>query len=568
MGIRVEDGLGLARPDRACATDGAIMMTKTLRGADIVARTLDKAGMRIIFSLSGNHIMSIYDAAVDTRLELLHVRQEAAAVFMASAWARLTGRVGVALVTGGPGHANAAAALCTPLASETPMLLLSGHARTHEIGRGGFQELPQAAMAVTVAKESWTAERAADLGHDLARAARIAASGRPGPVHLSLPSDLLEAELADGPALWPEESAFDPVVLPLSKATASTALSAIAAARRPLIVGGPTLCSAPGRAAARKLEDALNVPVIGMESPRGLDDPALGAVAEVFRQADLLVLLGKPLDFTLRFGEAPAVDPACKFIVLDPDVEMIRRVARDKGNRLMLSGVASPLASAAALSAPDSARADGAWLAEAHAAAGYRPPEWETATAAGDGALHALDLCRGVREFLAEHPDAVLVCDGGEIGQWAQGVLDSERRVINGVAGSIGSAIPFGLAACAVEREAPVVAVSGDGAFGYHLAELDTAVRHDLPLIVVVGNDARWNAEHQIQIRDYGENRAHGCELLPTRYDLVAEALGAHGELVIRPEELPAALARARASGRPACVNVMIEGNPAPVVRR
>lgn len=543
-------------------------MTKTLRGADIVARTLDKAGMRTIFSLSGNHVMSIYDAAVDTTLELLHVRQEAAAVFMASAWARLTGRVGVALVTGGPGHTNATAALCTPLASETPMILLSGHAGTHEIGRGGFQELPQAAMAATVAKESWTAERAADLGHDLARAARIAASGRPGPVCLGLPSDLLGAELADDPALWPEASAFDPAVPPLGRGAAAAALSAIAAAERPLIVGGPTLCSGPGRAAARKLEDALNVPVIGMESPRGVDDPALGAVAETFRRTDLLALLGKPLDFTLRFGEAPVFDPACEFIAFDPDVETIRRVARDKGERLILSGVASPLASAAALAASGSARGDGAWLAEARAAVSYRPPEWETATAAGDGALHALDLCRGVREFMAEHPDAVLVCDGGEIGQWSQGMLDSERRVINGVAGSIGSAVPFGLAACTVEKRAPVVAISGDGAFGYHLAELDTAVRYGLPLIVVVGNDARWNAEHQIQIRDYGENRAHGCELLPTRYDLVAEALGAHGELVTRPAELPAALARARASGKPACVNVMIEGNPAPVVRR
>ncbi|MCE2494093.1 MAG: thiamine pyrophosphate-binding protein [Alphaproteobacteria bacterium] len=543
-------------------------MTKTLRGADIVARTLEKAGMHTIFSLSGNHIMSIYDAAIGTKLELLHVRQEAAAVFMASAWARLTGRVGVALVTGGPGHTNAAAALCTPMASETPMILLSGHAATHEIGRGGFQELPQAAMAATVAKDSWTVGRAADLGHDLARAARNAASGRPGPVHLSLPSDVLDAELADEPPLWPEASAFEPAASPLGEAAASAALSAIAAAERPVIVGGPTLCSGPGRAAARKLEDTLNVPVIGTESPRGLNDPALGAIAEVIRQTDLLVLLGKPLDFTLRFGEAPAFDPACKFIVFDPDVELIRRVARDKGERLILSGVATPSASAAELAALGSACDDGAWHAEVRAAVDYRPPDWETTTANGDGALHALDFCRGVREFMAENPDTVLVCDGGEIGQWSQSMLDSERRIINGVAGSIGSAIPFGLAACTVEREAPVIAISGDGAFGYHLAELDTAIRCDLPLIAVVGNDARWNAEHQIQIRDYGENRVHGCELLPTRYDLVAEALGAHGELVTRPGQLPAALARARTSGKPACINVMIEGNPAPIVRR
>ena len=147
-------------------------------------------------------------------------------------------------------------------------------------------------------------------------------------------------------------------------------------------------------------------------------------------------------------------------------------------------------------------------------------------------------------------------------------MLDSERRIINGVAGSIGTAIPFGLAACTVEKNAPVIAISGDGAFGYHLAEFDTAIRCGMPLIAVVGNDARWNAEHQIQVRNYGENRVHGCELLPTRYDLVAEALGAYGEHVTDAAELPAALARAQASGKPACINVMIEGNPAPIVRR
>ena len=208
------------------------------------------------------------------------------------------------------------------------------------------------------------------------------------------------------------------------------------------------------------------------------------------------------------------------------------------------------------------------WHAEVHAAVDYRPAEWTNLTSNGDGQMHALDFCRGVDAFMSDHPDTIMVCDGGEIGQWSQGMLDSERRIINGVAGSIGSAIPFGLAACKVEKDAPVIAISGDGAFGYHLAELDTAIRCDLPLIAIVGNDARWNAEHQIQVRAYGANRIHGCALLPTRYDLVAEALGAHGELVTDAAELSAALERAYASGKPACINVMIEGHPAPIVRR
>ena len=178
-------------------------MTDTLRGADIVARTLDRAGMRQIFTLSGNHIMEIFDATIGTKINLTHVRQEGAAVLMAGAWAELTGNVGLAMVTGGPGHTNAVAALCTPLASEMPMVLISGHAPTSELGRGSFQELPQAEMAATVTKASWMAESAAEVGYDLALAIKIAASGRPGPVHLSLPSDVLEGIVENDPILWP-----------------------------------------------------------------------------------------------------------------------------------------------------------------------------------------------------------------------------------------------------------------------------------------------------------------------------------------------------------------------------
>ena len=147
-------------------------------------------------------------------------------------------------------------------------------------------------------------------------------------------------------------------------------------------------------------------------------------------------------------------------------------------------------------------------------------------------------------------------------------MLAPARRVINGPAGSIGSSIPMAIAARAAAPHSPVIAVMGDGTFGFHMAEFDTAVRCNLPFVAVVGNDATWNAEHQIQLRDYGPNRTHGCELLPSRYDLVVQALGGHGELVTGAADLPAALDRAIASGKPACINVMIERVPAPVIRR
>src|ERR1700674_2367621 len=179
-------------------------MTMPLRGADIVARSLERLGCKHVFTLSGNHIMSIFDATLETKLDLVHVRHEAAAVHMADAWGRLTGTPGIAMVTGGPGHANAIGALFTALGAESPMVLLSGHAATWELGRGGFQEIRQADMAAPVAKASWAARSAATLGRDVGEAMRIATSGRPGPVHLSLPSDFLEERVERNASVGPD----------------------------------------------------------------------------------------------------------------------------------------------------------------------------------------------------------------------------------------------------------------------------------------------------------------------------------------------------------------------------
>jgi len=190
----------------------------TFRGADVVARSLARAGTKRVFTLSGNHVMPIFDAAIDAGLDLVHVRHEAAAVHMADAWGRLTGEAGIALVTGGPGHANAVSALYTALASDSPLVLLSGHAPVSELGKGAFQEMAQAEMAAPAAKASWTVRSADDLGDSLARAIRMAKSGRPGPVHLSLPSDLLEGEAAEQ---LPPREAFEPEAHAPSEAAVS-----------------------------------------------------------------------------------------------------------------------------------------------------------------------------------------------------------------------------------------------------------------------------------------------------------------------------------------------------------
>ncbi len=544
-------------------------MSTTQRGADVLVRSLEAAGVRTVFTLSGNHIMPVFDAVIGSKLQLIHVRHEAAAVHMADAYARLTGEVGVALVTGGQGHTNAVAALTTAQCADAPVLLLSGHAPLRELGRGSFQELRQADMAAPVCKASSTARSASTLAAELAHAIRLARGGRPGPVHLSLPVDVLDHKLAEQQAMAPAGEAFAPMPQHLPAAIANAVMAAIHRAERPLILAGPMLATTAGRATLAALSAALGVPAVPMESPRGINDPSLGAFAEVLKQADLIVLLGKPHDFTLRFAEPPVVDANARFIVLDPDRAMIARAQREKRGRVALSALSDAAAAAHALvEAAITKHHNAAWLTEVASAISYRPATWDN-VAGRDGAVHPIELCRAVQSVLATSPASVFIADGGEIGQWAQAGISAPRRVINGVAGSIGAAIPFAIAARVVEANAPVIAVMGDGTFGFHMAEFDTAVRHTLPFVAVVGNDSAWNAEHQIQVREYGADRAHSCELLPmTRYDQVAVALGGYGELVTRAADLPGALSRALASGKPACVNVMIERLPAPVVRR
>lgn len=518
-----------------------------IRGADILARSLAGAGLTKVFALSGNHVMPVYDAAIEAQLDLLHVRHEGAAVHMADAWARCTGTTGIALVTGGPGHANALGALYTALQGESPLVLLSGHAPLAELGRGAFQEMAQAATAEPLTKASWAAQSAAGLGEDLARAVRIAREGRPGPVHLSLPSDVLEACVEDGERAVAPAARFAARLEAMPAAEARALLDRLARASRPLIVAGPQLADHAGRAQLVRLEAATGVPAVVMESPRGVNDPSLGLLAEVLGKADAVFLLGKRVDFTLKFGAAFATGAEI----------------------LPLAPALSARASLDALLAAAGRPRDGAWLAEAREALAWRPAAWKSLASKPGSPVHPVELGRALQALIAGDPEAVFVSDGGEIGQWSQACVSAPHRVINGVAGAIGPGLPFGIAAKLAKPASTVVALMGDGTAGFHLAELDTAARCGANVVFVVGNDSTWNAEYQIQLRSYGIARAHGLEMRPgTRYDLVAEALGGHGEFVRHAGELEGALARAAASGRPACVNVMIERLPAPSYRR
>ncbi|MFG3593147.1 thiamine pyrophosphate-dependent enzyme [Bradyrhizobium sp. RDI18] len=239
------------------------------------------------------------------------------------------------------------------------------------------------------------------------------------------------------------------------------------------------------------------------------------------------------------------------------------------GARVLVGCVADTKVAARTLiaRASSSPRRNPDWLTQARSALDDRPAEWATVSSSTEGRLHPAEMLRVLRPYIDRDKDAVLVSDGGEVGQWAQSILPCTRRMVNGVSGAIGSSLSLAIAARYAERKAPIFAVLGDGSLGFHLSEFETAIRCRLPFVAVVGNDGCWNAESQIQLRSYGANRMHNMDLLPARYDLVVEALGGHGELVERAGDLPGAIDRALASGKPALINVMTESIAAPTIR-
>ena len=542
-----------------------------LRAADLLVRALSDAGVESIPSLSGNQIMSVYDALIDSRIGIVHVRHEAAAVHMADALGRLTGSPGVALVTAGPGFANALSAMYVARMSESPVIVLSGASSMQDLGGGAMQEMPQAEMARPVTKESWTAAAPSTLNRDIARAFRIATSGRPGPVHIALPEDVLIAEVG-GSASRPLPNDFSAERRELDDDAADRILDRLAAASRPLIVGGPAMTRGVGAETLSALSEATGVPSAASDSPRGTNDPALGAFAEVLSEADVLLLLGKRLDFTLSFGRASALNAGCVVLQVDPEPQVLEQTERNLGDgrRLAVAAVAGPVEAAERLSetAGSRRRHDGGWAAEVEAAVAYRPPEWNEISSPPGSPIHGIEVARAVQDVLDSRPGSVYIADGGEFGQWVQAGISGPLRLVNGPGGAIGSGIPFALGARLAYPGSVIVTHVGDGAFGFHAMEFDTAVRYGLPFVAVVGNDAAWNAERQIQLRDFGEDRVSGTDLLPARYDRVAESLGGYGEHVTSAGELRPAIERAVASGRPACVNVALARVPAPRVRR
>ena len=388
-----------------------------MRGADLLVQTLALAGVTKIFSLSGNQIMPVYDACLDAGIEIIHTRHEGAAVFMADAWAQLTGEIGIALVTAAPGAANAMGALFSARQSESPVLLLTGDSPRSQDGKGAFQELDQVSMSAPLTKLSVRAETARTLGETIASAIRTALSDRPGPVHVALPFDVVEADA--GGVKLPEAASMARGQALIGDDDLKRVLNALSQAKTPLVLCGTAMNTTRHGKVLASLEKALGAPVLAMESPRGLKDPSLGDLAQVLKQADLVVSLGKPVNFTLGFGMAAAAGPNCRWIVIDSEGAERDRAALNLGDRLVYAIDANPLDAAVQLS--DAGQGNDAlrdWRDKVRALTAAR--SYDASAPGADGKISPAQLVAAVQRQIDAVDEAVLICDGGEFGQWAQ----------------------------------------------------------------------------------------------------------------------------------------------------
>ena len=545
-----------------------------MNGAEHVVAALKAAGVETVFSLSGNQIMPVYDALLGSGIRLIHTRHEGAAVYMAEAYAQATGRIGIALLTAGPGFANGLSAMYSARESQTPLLMLTGDAPLKLAGRGAFQEMDQQSAAGALAKASYSVGRAGDMFDAIQNAIDLAQDGTPGPVHISLHDDVLR-DVADRAGTKPPvpPKAELPSARQGELSLGSDIAEQIKAAKRPLVLAGPSFARATYEPQFATLSAATGIPMLALESPRGLRAPRIGALAEAMPEADLVVLLSIGPNFMLGFGQAPAFGEATRFICCHDDADVLReathQLGADKVTAVPLDGATAwaQLGGGDGMAPLKPNAAEAGWKARVEEALTWRPPAWQE-IAADTPPFHAATVAAEVGKFLEKNPNTSLIIDGGEVGQWCQAILDAPMSLINGPSGAIGGSIPYAIAARTARPEQPAIALLGDGTAGFYFIEFETALREKLPIIAIVGNDAKWNAEHQIQVRDYGAQRAFGCEMVPTRYDEMAKAMGCYGENITDIAELVPAIDRAIASGLPACLNIAIQSIAAPAISR
>lgn len=532
---------------------------ENLTGGQLVAHMLRNQGVDRIFTLSGLHVAGIYAGCVELGIQVVDTRHEQAAAHAADAHARLTRSLGVAVVTAGPGVTDALTGVANAYSAGSPMLLIGGAAPTFNQSRGSLQEIEQVDLFHHITKWSDRIPTADLIPSYFAKAFRVALSGKPGPVFLEIAWDLLSA-VVDKPELptdyySPARPAGDPDYI-------ERAAYALSTAERPAVIAGSSVWWDDADQVLARLAEQAQLPVYLNGAGRGAlppDHPHLFSSTrkKALGQADVVLVLGTPLDFRLGYGDLFAPDATLIQIDIDP-----AEIGRNRGAQVGIW--ADTKVALLQLLGELKTRPDRGDYLTALRAAEDAKREAMLETAASDAQpIHHLRLAAEIdRAANATGRDPLFVADGGNYVAMAAKLINLPgpgRWLDPGPLGCLGVGAPFAIAAKLEHPELDVVVLQGDGSFGFNGMDFETAVRFDLPLVIVVGNDAAWGQIRLPQLALYGEEQSPATKLAPTRYDQIVAAMGGHGELVTDPADIAPALERAFASGTVACVNVMLD---------
>jgi acetolactate synthase-1/2/3 large subunit len=542
-----------------------------ITGSHLIAKSLHAEDVDTLFGVAGDHFLHLLDVLADDSFRMLDTRHESGAVHMADAYSRLLNRAGVALSTT-PGHANAIPGLANATHSHAPVVNIAGSADSHNIGRGAMQEFDQVGVAAPVTKGAWEIPSVERIPEYISLAFRTALEGRQGPVHLTIPADLQEAEVDADVAMRylpseygaPHKYFGDPEQV-------ANAIELLRSASKPVILAGTGAGATAAAEELTRLVETTRIPIFTTDSARGLvpDDHEysagfgylpLNAAAQRIGEADVVLLLGQKLDYTWGYGGSPPFDSNVKFIFVDPspaDIGRARSVA------VGIAGDVGPIVTQLADEAGKHSWQDESWAGSLKSSADDFSQKIDD-LATNEGPMHPSNVSQAVHEFVDD--DTIISFDGGDYAHFFRASFKANKPskwLYVSSFGMIGVSLPYALGAQAAFPDKRVICVTGDGSLGFNGMEIDTAVRHGLNVVTVVGNNSIWGIDWQIQKGLYG--KPVWTDLLPTRFDIVAQGLGAHGEHVTTEEELRPALTRAFAAGKPALVNVDIDKVISPV---
>jgi acetolactate synthase-1/2/3 large subunit len=546
-------------------------MTKTT-GSDLLVRALRAEGVDTVFGVAGDHILHMLDTMFDAPLRMVDFRHESGAVHAADSYSRILRKGGVMLSTT-PGHANAIPGLANAQHSEAPVINIAGSADSSNIGRGAMQEFDQVGVATAVTKGAWTVPAPARIPEYVALAFRTALSGRQGPVHLTIPHDFQEAEVDDAEAARYAPNEYGtPLRVLGDPAQVERAIEILNSAQRPVIFAGSSAGATAEPSEVQRLVETMRIPFVSEDSARamipdsheysmGLGYQPLNPAVQHVRDADVVMMLGKKLDYTLGFGGNPPFGADTKFIVVDPSPA---QVTRARTAAVGIVGDVGPVINQLA-----DAAANRNWTERTEWVAAIRSTneKWLAdleELGKSEDPMHPMHVSNVLQKFV--DADTHVTFDGGDYCHFLRASIkrDQPFRFHNVSSfGMIGVGLPYALGAQVALPGKKVVLANGDGSLGFNGMEIDTMVRHNLPVKMFVGNNSIWGIDWQIQKGMYG--RPVWTDLLPTRYDVMAQGLGAFGEHVTKAEDLEGAMKRAFDYDGPALLNIDIDQVISPV---